>query len=260
MVSIILLPIVGALMPPLPPFAPKPTDLLATTAELILRAKLRKAAAVKVDVDGSGPELIGGAVRGVRVRGSDWNTPMSLSCRTLDVSVGRASIDFPALATQQRILLKQPALGSAAIRFSAADWGSFLAHPLMSEALSGFAARAPAPRPSSVRFRRDGATLTPGEAVFFVSWEGEQLAARLTQPRGGPAAVAVEPAADGAAPFLTAFFNGLTIDLDGCELRFRALEVSGVAPSRGGGPLNLLEMGLQLDVCVRRFPSPFVNF
>ena len=118
-----------------------------------------------VVVDGSGPELIGGAVRGMRVRGSDWNTPMSLSCRTLDVSVGRASIDFPALATQQRILLKQPALGSAAISFSAADWGSFLAHPLMSEALSGFAARAPAPRPSSVRFRRDGATLTQSAAI-----------------------------------------------------------------------------------------------
>jgi hypothetical protein len=68
-----------------------------------------------------------------------------------------------------------------------------------------------------------------------------------------------------AAHFLTRFFNSLTVDLDGCELRFRALRLqpAGAAGARGGAVAAArreLELHLELGVCVRRFPSPFVNF
>ena len=105
---------------PGPPFfapPPTPASLLASTAELILRAKLQQARAVQVDVDGGGAELLAGRVRGVRVRGQAWSTPLQLNCRSLDVRVGGASIDLAGLATQ-RILLRQPALGQAAIVFN----------------------------------------------------------------------------------------------------------------------------------------------
>ena len=105
---------------PGPPFfapPPTPASLLASTAELILRAKLQQAKAVQVDVDGGGAELLAGRVRGVRVRGQAWSTPLQLNCRSLDVRVGGASIDLAGLATQ-RILLRQPALGQAAIVFN----------------------------------------------------------------------------------------------------------------------------------------------
>ena len=80
-----LLSTMGAALFPSP--LTQPTSLIASTAELILRARLRTVTSVDVDVDGSGPELLGGGVQGVRIRGTNWCTPMSLSCRTLDISV-----------------------------------------------------------------------------------------------------------------------------------------------------------------------------
>ena len=61
-----------------------------------------------------------------------------------------------------------------------------------------------------------------------------------------------------AAHFLTRFFNTLTVDLDGCELRFRALRLQPAGAAAAGR--GELELHLELGVCVRRFPSPFVNF
>ena len=132
---------------------------------------------------------------------------------------------------------RTPALGTASIRFNAADWANFLMHPLLTSQL-----------PSDVRFKRAGATLAPGEARWSVDWRGTPLQACLTQQRGEPAVVSVEPAYDEAAAFLSTFFNGLVIDLDGCELTFNTLDVSAV------------ELSLGLAVYVRKFPSPFINF
>ena len=110
---------------------------------------------------------------------------------------------------------------------------------------------------------------------------GAPLSATLSQPAnggggggGGGALVVVAPPTEdeavdetsgAAAHFLSAFFNTLTIDLDGCELSFRALrlQTAGAAGARGGAAAAAggeLELQLELGVCVRRFPSPFVNF
>ena len=79
----------------------------------------------------------------------------------------------------------------------------------------------------------------------------------------------VDETSGAAAHFLSAFFNTLTIDLDGCELSFRALRLqpagaAGAAAERRGAAAAAaggeLELQLELGVCVRRFPSPFVNF
>ena len=51
-----------------------------------------------------------------------------------------------------------------------------------------------------------------------------------------------------AASWIVDFFEGLVLDLDGCELRFRSL---GAATDR---------LELRLDVRVRSFPSLDVNF
>ena len=230
----------------------QPSSLLARTAEVILRARLRTAASVQVDVDAKPQELLSGGFRGVRVVGADWCTPMRLSCRALDVSVGTARIDFGSLVTKQRILMQTAAVGQASIVFDEADWGNFIVHPLMSEALARYARGQVSP--PAVRLAK-GATLTPTAATMSIQWDGAPLLATLTQRPGAPATVSVEPACDTAASFMSAFFNSLTIDLDGCELRFSSLSI-GPGRSRG----SALELSLGLDVCVRRFPSPFVNF
>ena len=105
-------------------------------------------------------------------------TPQQLCCRSLDVSVGRASIDLAGLATQ-RILLRQPALGRAAIVFNQRDWGCFLVHPLMADALRRFAAAyVPPPSPSppspppAVRFHQAGASFAPDAVRFGLDYNG----------------------------------------------------------------------------------------
>ena len=152
--------------------------------------------------------------------------------------------------------------------------------------------------PPAVRFHQDGASFAPGAVRFGLDYNGTPLSATLSQPAtdgggggrggggGGGALVEVAPpvaphaggaraeASDGApteatlgaaAHFLTRFFNTLTVDLDGCELRFRALRLqpAGAAGAAGGAAAagrGELELHLELGVCVRRFPSPFVNF
>ena len=123
-------------------------------------------------------------------------TPQQLCCRSLDVRVGRASIDLAGLATQ-RILLRQPALGQAAIVFNQRDWGRFLVHPLMADALRRFAAAylpppspppspsppSPPPSPSppspsppspppAERFHQAGASFAPGAVRFGLDYNG----------------------------------------------------------------------------------------
>lgn len=244
---VLFLPPAAALMP-----LAQPSNLLSRTAEVILRARLRTANSVQVTVDAKPEELLGGGFRGVRVVGAAWCTPMRLSCRALDVSVGRASIDFGSLVSKQRIFMQTAARGEARIAFDDADWANFLVHPLMSEALTRYARRQT--HPPDVQLAK-GAALTPQAATMSVQWNGTPLTATLTQKTGAPATVSVEPACDAAASFLSAFFNSLTIDLDGCELSFRSLSIK---PGQRRG--SALELSLLLDVCVRRFPSPFINF
>ena len=116
------------------------------------------------------------------MRGEAWSTPKQLNCRSLDVTVGRASIDLAGLATQ-RILLRQPALGQAAIVFNQRDWGRFLVHPLMADALRRFAAAylpppSPPPSPSppspppAVRFHQAGASFAPDAVRFGLDYNG----------------------------------------------------------------------------------------
>ena len=166
----------------------------------------------------------------------------------------------------------------------------------MADALRRFAAAyvpppSPSPSPPSpppaVRFHQDGASFAPGAVRFGFDYNGTPLSATLSQPAtgggggggGGGALVEVAPpvaphaggaraeASEGApteatlgaaAHFLTRFFNTLTVDLDGCELRFRALRLQPAGAAAAGR--GELELHLELGVCVRRFPSPFVNF
>merc|ERR1712183_815679 len=58
-------------------------------AEVVLRGRLTSCKSVVVSVDSTPPEILGGLVRGVKVQGKGWSTPLRLSCTELDVSVGR---------------------------------------------------------------------------------------------------------------------------------------------------------------------------
>lgn len=254
-----------AIFPSLAP--PSPQRLLSQVAELVLRARLRQCDSCEIDVKADPASVLAGGVNGVTVRGRNWCTPMQLSCRSLDVDVGSTAIDLVALTTKQRILLKQPAEGAAAIRFSASDWDSFLLHPQLASCVAARRSLAPAP---SVEFSKAGGTrLRDGCVAFPVRFGGVGLAARLRQRPDGsvecvtrplrapatdaPDAADVDDAAVRAGPWLAGLFETLVLDLDGCALRFRSLSLEG---SGVGEP----ELMLELDVCVRSFPSLDINF
>ena len=222
--------------------------LIARVAELALRARLRSASLVEVDVRSNAFEILSGRVQGVGVRGTAWRTPLDLSCSALNFDVGATEVDLPAVVSKQRILLKRPATGEAVVSFSGSDWASFLAHPLVSDAVT----RAKLP----VSFGRDGAKVSADAVEFVARWRdsGAEDVIRLSQAPSQPVvgvAAGGNDDADAAtrAASLAEFFGSIKLDLDGCELKFRSMAVRR----------QLLEV--TLDVNVRRFPNPMtINF
>ena len=219
--------------------------LIARVAELALRARLRSASLVEVDVRSTAFAILSGRVQGVGVRGTAWRTPLELSCSALNFDVGATEVDLPAVVSKQRILLKRPATGSAVVSFSGADWASFLTHPLVSDAVT----RAKLP----VSFGRDGAKVSADAVEFVARWRdsGAEDVIRLSQapsqPVVGVAAARGRRRARGGVA--GGILRSIRLDLDGCELTFRSMAVRR----------QLLEV--TLDVCVRRFPNPMtINF
>lgn len=53
---------------------------------------------------------------------------------SLQVSLGTAELDVAAILQQQRIMLQGVPLGEGRIVFTASQFGSFLRHPLMTQA------------------------------------------------------------------------------------------------------------------------------
>ena len=249
---------------------PDPGTLLATVAKLVLQARLREAGSVDVDVKASPASLLSGGIDGVRVCGRRWCTPMRLSCSGLRMDVGATAIDQSALMSERRIALKKPALGSAIIEFTESDWDNFLLHPLMAQAITERSKRSSAP--NFVSFNRARSRIIPatadktGAVEFSCKWADFKLRARLSQDsKHGRVVVVATPeplaaeqnseaataAAKDASAWLAPLFASLVIDLDGCALTFRALEVVGKASP---------ELRFELDVCVRSFPSIDINF
>ena len=246
-----------ALLPP-----PDPAVLLSSVAKLVLRSRLRELQSVDVQVRAGPAAILGGGVDGVRVSGRGWCTPMMLSCRMLDVNVGRTAIDVPSLVSTRRILLQRPAEGEAKMRFSGADWQNFLRHPLFSAALANRRLIVPCPELS---FAATRATVQPKGIEFSLQWGNEAVVARLFQTRDDrvEALVRADDAcgtllkgesvidaqtAQTASDWLVGFFESLVLDLDGCELQFRSLKI--IAD----------ELELRLGVHVRSFPSLDINF
>jgi len=148
------------------------------------------------------------------------------------------------------------------MRFSGADWSNFLRHPLFAGAISDRRRVSPCPEISLLPAGREVAAVLPtGGVEFAMRWGDEAVLARISQRRDGRVEAAVRAAddagdgggidaqgAEAVADWLVGFFEGLVLDLDGCELRFRSLRVVA----------DELELGL--GVRVRSFPSLDINF
>jgi len=253
------------------------SQTLSAVAKLVLQSRLQELHSVNVQVKASPLSILSGGVDGVRVRGKKWCTPMKLSCRELDVTVGRTAIDVPALITARRIVIQNAAIGDANMIFSGADWQNFLMHPLMTKALAHRRAAVPCPS-NIISFTADEGT-QPILRATTVSRDGVEFSVlcdnndnannvplrrvRLYQPHGGRVMASVmdddvvartiddvntNASNSAVAMWIVDFFETLVLDLDGCELRFNSLTAE----------TDRLE--LRLDVLVRSFPSLDINF
>jgi hypothetical protein len=94
-----------------------PANLLARVAEVGLKLKLRSHDLVQVNIDSSPTELLQGSVQGVTVRGKLWSSPLLLTCRSLEATVGETAVVWDALARGQ-IEMKKPAIGTCNVVFN----------------------------------------------------------------------------------------------------------------------------------------------
>jgi hypothetical protein len=220
---------------------------------------------------------------------------MKLSCRELDVTVGRTTIDVPALITTRRIVLQNAAIGDATMVFSGADWQNFLMHPLMSKALADRRCVAPCPSNIISFTAADEGT----QPIVTVSRDGVEFSVlcynnnnddnvplrrvRLHQPRGGRvmASVMADDAFDGIVkPLLTSTSSStagagariVDVNTDVADnisaiamwivnfFETLVLDLDGCELQFRSLTSETDRLELRLDVRVRSFPSLDINF
>ncbi|KAL6752558.1 hypothetical protein V8C86DRAFT_2752809 [Haematococcus lacustris] len=109
-------------------------QLLQGAITMALQARLKSQAGIQVDVVSSAGELLGGRFGGMSVTGQDWCTPLQLSARTIEVSVGELQVDASSLLFQQRVALRNIPRGHCTLLLSASDLANFMTHQLMHQA------------------------------------------------------------------------------------------------------------------------------
>ncbi len=77
--------------------APQATVAVETIAAAALRMRLRSHDLVRVSVNCSSWDLLGGRIQGARVEGRGWESPQGLTARVLDVSAGAKQCSLWAL-------------------------------------------------------------------------------------------------------------------------------------------------------------------
>mmetsp|Transcript_26815 Transcript_26815/g.67453 ORF Transcript_26815/g.67453 Transcript_26815/m.67453 type:complete len:298 (-) Transcript_26815:76-969(-) len=227
--------------------------VLEGIANLALRSQLRSFNAIDVKVDASTSGVMQGALTGAVVRGIGWESPLGLSARLLEVKVGTAEVDIARTLQTQNIQLSNVPTGTGRVRFTEADFGNFLRHPLMrsaaSTAVEGFPFDFDADT-VQLRVQQHGGSLS-----FAGVWQrdGRRYTGELTSEPTGDVLVtcsSAEPSQDAGlvGAQLTEFFRGLTVELDGAFFTFSNLKL---AVAKSGQPV----IDLQVTVRVESFPS-----
>eukprot|EP00850_Spirogloea_muscicola_P022068 SM000275S10324 [mRNA] locus=s275:2973:5925:- [translate_table: standard] len=224
-------------------------DLLARVATVALQSRLVAYETVDAEIDCTLPSLLAGRVAGVRIRGRGW----------------------------QVIMLVTAARGSAKFFFDAKDFDHFLLHPLMTRA-SATAVRGRRFRflpGTEVHWQRAN-LISDGLICFRGIWEFDQreYAVRL---QGAPPGIhdpvqitarccdetvregSYKDSSEVVAQGLQSFFSSLCLDLDGTDLTINSIsfcEVQQTQPRAATVPATVLS----LDMLVRKFPSPQLDF
>ena len=242
---------------PVPPVL-DPAVALSSVAEAALKTPLvlKSYGSVRVVIDAPIEAAIArGEVRRVEITGTAWSSPRSLTCRNIEFIVDEpCALDVEAAVGMRGILLKRPARGSARLTFDSSDFGNFLSHPLLRAAAA--AARRDEGGFDFVFEGGETARVCGDEGYLeysgVVGGSGERRTIRM-RPMEGSRVDARLVGADADETFersMASFFERLVIDLEGTELRYRDMTID---PARS-------TVDFELDLCVRKFPSPNIQF
>ena len=242
---------------PVPPVL-DPAVAISSVAEAALKTPLvlKSYGSVRVVIDAPIEAAIArGEVRRVEITGTAWSSPRSLTCRNIEFIVDEPSaLDVEAAVGMRGILLKRPARGSARLTFDSSDFGNFLSHPLLRAAAA--AARRDEGGFDFVFEGGETARVCGDEGYLeysgVVGGSGERRTIRM-RPMEGSRVDAHLVGADADETFersMASFFERLVIDLEGTELRYRDMTID---PARS-------TVDFELDLCVRKFPSPNIQF
>eukprot|EP00977_Amphora_coffeiformis_P000179 scaffold48_cov161-Amphora_coffeaeformis.AAC.27 len=234
------------------------SSLISQLAEIAIKLRLADQTTVKCDVSSSPTDLMfGGKIGPVTVKGKGWRSGRGLTCRAIEATVQSCELDLGRIISNQKLVLTRPAEGRAMIAVNSEDFGNFITHPLMKppEVSSG----------ESPKFRKENTVIDPKErtVVFYSDFRDYTWQCTLQRSARGTAEVSVTPANKGGdkAPdelakelsiSLTNFFNNLVFELDGTFLSYRDMRVTDKGESTS--------VMLALDILVRKFPSPGVDF
>ena len=240
------------------------SSLISQLAVMALKRRLAGHTSVTCDVPGVSPQLLFGKVGPVTVSGTGWQSGLGLTCRAIEATVDTCELDIQRVVAQQKLSLIRPARGKAMIALNAADFGNFITHPLIkSPTIPVKNGQQSAP----IKFKKEGTDVDAetGVVTFFVeslgmNWQCELRRGTAGSERG--AVVSAVPVSEtgndetakakAVGGSLTRFFNEIEFDLDGTSLSFRDMQVTG----KGKTP----SLMLSLNICVRKFPSPGLEF
>eukprot|EP00873_Tetraselmis_striata_P023934 jgi/Tetstr1/444198/TSEL_032092.t1 len=223
--------------------------LLEKCFEVALKNRLDAWQLIDAKVDCNTFGLLGGVLNGFLVRGLGWVTPMGMTVRLFEVSLGETRIDIGnALATQQIAFASTPT-GSARLVFNAADFGNLFRHPLMKTlaATAGVIKIAGIWHGDGNRYQIIAEPNEYGRVNVTASLDLPENASAFMDgpPQQSPSASVV-------ANGLGHFFNNLALDLDGPVMTFRSMQV------RKGRDAEVIDMMLNLKLM--RMPPLDISF
>jgi hypothetical protein len=235
------------------------SNLISQLAAVALKLRLSRQDHVSCDATCTSQDLLRGRCGPVTVRGRGWASARGLTCRVIAATVQECKLDVNRMAKDQKLLLLEPARGTAMIAMNANDFGNFITHPLVRPPVVTLNKNTP-----PLVFLKDNVQIdtASGFVVFYFSYMDETYKAVLKRNLvSGAAMVGVLPAnktegwktvARALNDTLSKFFNELVFELDGTFLSFRDM----MTTDKGGEPKVLLS----LDIVVYKFPSPGLEF
>ena len=133
------------------------STLISSLAIIALKLRLKSQSSVRCTVQSSSKDLLlKQSVGPVSVKGRDWVSPLQLTCKAIQADVNTCLLDMNSVLTKRKLILLEPAKGTAMIAFNNVDFGNFLNHPLLQ-------AQAPSLTSGDIL---DGVNASPDEMKF----------------------------------------------------------------------------------------------